>query len=294
MVIGTHHGQFHADDVFAVAMLKQLYPDASIVRTRDPSKLASCDIVVDVGRERYDHHTTEKEYRENGIPYASAGLIWRDFGKDIAKRFGWEDYTEVFVKNIDDRLIQGIDAIDNGVDLEKDARVKGIPEVIGSFNPTWNSADNDDDAFARAVMYASQILHNYMKAEIARIEASEVVQKAFRKRMQKEILMLDPFCPWNETLLNIDTKQEVLYVIFPDKFSQYRIQVVPKEPGTFEARKPLPLSWAGKEGEELGAIIGIDDAVFCHPARFIAGALSKESILKMAQQAIDNNTEEAP
>lgn len=36
--------------------------DAEIIRTRDPSKLAECDIVVDVGGEfdpkkhRYDHH----------------------------------------------------------------------------------------------------------------------------------------------------------------------------------------------------------------------------------------------
>ena len=36
--------------------------DAEIVRTRDPEKLAACDIVVDVGgeydpqRHRYDHH----------------------------------------------------------------------------------------------------------------------------------------------------------------------------------------------------------------------------------------------
>lgn len=36
--------------------------DAEIIRTRDPAKLADCDIVVDVGgefdpkRHRYDHH----------------------------------------------------------------------------------------------------------------------------------------------------------------------------------------------------------------------------------------------
>lgn len=39
-----------------------LLQDAEIVRTRDPEKLAACDIVVDVGgeydpqRHRYDHH----------------------------------------------------------------------------------------------------------------------------------------------------------------------------------------------------------------------------------------------
>nr|KAF6367714.1 hypothetical protein mMyoMyo1_001667 [Myotis myotis] len=62
--IGTHNGTFHCDEALACALLRLLpeYQDAEIVRTRDPEKLASCDVVVDVGgeydpqRHRYDHH----------------------------------------------------------------------------------------------------------------------------------------------------------------------------------------------------------------------------------------------
>ncbi len=46
--IGTHNGMFHADDLLAVALLKLIYPDAEIVRTRDAKTLDECDIVVDV------------------------------------------------------------------------------------------------------------------------------------------------------------------------------------------------------------------------------------------------------
>lgn len=61
--IGTHNGTFHCDEALACALLRLLpeYANAEIVRTRDPEKLASCDIVVDVGGEynpqshRYDH-----------------------------------------------------------------------------------------------------------------------------------------------------------------------------------------------------------------------------------------------
>lgn len=64
LVIGTHSGRFHADEIVACALLKQLpeYADAQIIRTRDTEQLADCDIVVDVGgvfdptRHRYDHH----------------------------------------------------------------------------------------------------------------------------------------------------------------------------------------------------------------------------------------------
>ena len=64
--IGTHNGKFHCDEALACYMLKLLpeYSNAEIIRTRDPDRLNSCDVVVDVGRvynpsmHRYDHHQT--------------------------------------------------------------------------------------------------------------------------------------------------------------------------------------------------------------------------------------------
>ena len=63
-LIGTHDGKFHCDEVLACYMLRSLpeYRDAEIKRSRDPSVLEQCDIVVDVGGvydpsiHRYDHH----------------------------------------------------------------------------------------------------------------------------------------------------------------------------------------------------------------------------------------------
>lgn len=39
VIIGTHSGVFHCDEVLACFMLKQLphYKDAEIIRTRDPN-----------------------------------------------------------------------------------------------------------------------------------------------------------------------------------------------------------------------------------------------------------------
>lgn len=64
LVIGTHDGIFHCDEVLACFMLQQLphYANASVTRTRDDKVLAQCDIVVDVGavfdseKHRFDHH----------------------------------------------------------------------------------------------------------------------------------------------------------------------------------------------------------------------------------------------
>ena len=48
--IVTHDGSFHADDVFAVATLLKLFPDANVIRTRDTSVIERADVVVDVGK----------------------------------------------------------------------------------------------------------------------------------------------------------------------------------------------------------------------------------------------------
>ena len=49
LTVVTHNGNFHADDVFSIAVLKHLYPSFNLVRTRDKALMDSADIVIDVG-----------------------------------------------------------------------------------------------------------------------------------------------------------------------------------------------------------------------------------------------------
>lgn len=277
--IGTHNGVFHADEVFGVAILQSIHPKAKVIRTRNSEVLNTCDIVLDVDGGKYDHHTNDKEYRENGIPYASAGLIWRDFGAMLM------DLDSV--GKIDESLIQGIDATDNGHTLECDKAIKTVSGIISSFNPGWDSEESDEIGFEKAVEFAKTILGNEIRREKSRKKASSYVVEAIENREQKEFLILDKFCPWLEVVLTNEKANDVLFVIFPDKSRGYRIQTVPQEFNSFTARKDLPANWGGKRDSELNEIIGIDDAIFCHPARFIAGAFSKDSIFKMAQLAIN-------
>ena len=54
VTIGSHSGNFHADDVFAVAALILMHPEYRILRSRDPEIWKECDYLVDVGGV-YDH-----------------------------------------------------------------------------------------------------------------------------------------------------------------------------------------------------------------------------------------------
>ena len=69
----THAGKFHADDVFATALLQILRPDIKITRGFVvPDDFDG--IVYDVGYGMFDHHQEPREYRANGVPYAAFGL----------------------------------------------------------------------------------------------------------------------------------------------------------------------------------------------------------------------------
>ena len=65
----THAGKFHADDVFATALLQIIRPDIRITRGFVvPDDFDG--IVYDIGFGMFDHHQEPREYRANGIPYA--------------------------------------------------------------------------------------------------------------------------------------------------------------------------------------------------------------------------------
>lgn len=289
--IGTHNGTFHSDEVFASAIILGIFQEAEILRSRKPELLESCDIVFDVGGGKYDHHIIDKQYRENKVPYASAGLIWRDFGKQYLSQNITdlnEDETNKVLQSVDDSLFVTIDALDNGEDIfTSELKIKTISAVISDFNSSWNESTLSDEKFNDAVSLAKIVLKNQVNRVVSQIKAKTIIVDAFRNREQPELLILTTFCPWQEHLISMDKNHEVLFAIYKDVNNGYRIQVVPKKLGEFAAIKDLPKEWAGKSDEEIVKATGVADAIFCHPGRFIAGCASYSGIMKMAQMAIE-------
>lgn len=279
----------------ATAILKEIY-DLEVVRTRDHKVLKELDLVYDVGGGEFDHHDIQKVYRESGTPYAACGLIWRSFGKEVIQSKDQtltpEEIDNIF-KYMDAVLMEGIDAIDNGLKTgEVEIPTMNITSIISGFNPPWDSNISEEAAFDKAVKFASSVLVNMLDQKLSVIRARGNVTDAYEHREMPEIMVLDAYCPWGQTLQEIDTDKEVLFVVYPNR-DGYAVQTVRKGKGTMEARKDLPKAWAGKRDTELGEIIGVDDATFCHPARFIAGARSYESAMEMARKAVDEPPEKA-
>jgi uncharacterized UPF0160 family protein len=283
-VIATHNGSFHADDVFSIAALKNIFPSFKLIRTRDLEVIAKADIVIDVGGEydadagRFDHHQRGGAgQRDNGIPYSSFGLIWQKYGLQICQ--GNQEVAD----SVDAGLVSTIDAIDCG-------HVEGVPQgislsqTISMFNPTWQEQSHFDTCFEEAVEFASRVLTRFIASASGGINAKDIVAKAIDDAEDPRVIVLEKYIPWKRTVHALS--EEALYMIYPSPSGQWRIQTVPVEPGSFEDRKPLPKLWAGLSDDALKEVTGIDDAMFCHNGLFIAGAESFESTMKMAAIAL--------
>ena len=283
--IATHDGNFHADDVFAIAILKMLYPDAVIVRTRDNDLLKKCDLRVDVGFQYnpstgdFDHHQASGAgQRENGIAYAACGIIWKHFGQLLV--------TPTLQQKIDQRLIQFVDAEDLGaVKYDEKLTPVTVADIIRMFNPLWNEQVQDYDGnFLQAVQFAQQLLARIIAAVQGEEEASTIVRDALKKSKRKDYIVLERYVPWRDVLVN---ETEAKYVVYPGPNEQdWTIYAIPISKHSFTARKKMPAEWGGKKDAELAKITGIPDAMFCHSGLWIAKAKTRAGAEKLAQFAL--------
>lgn len=303
--VGTHDGTYHADDVMASAIITLAFPDSIIttVRTRNHKELASCDIVFDVGgtydttKGQFDHHMRMGAgKRVNGVPYSSAGLLWKYYGYGICERLFSGTDTEQMFDAVDASLIQPIDAIDNGFDPYAEAQADApfeiltISRILHSFNPTWKESDLDTDkAFDEASALALLILKRSLAQADSVIDAKSQIGHYTSKLDNPNVLVMDKNIPWESVV--VQNHPDILYVVFPGKGKSpsWRVQCVPKSVGALNQRKSFPSLWFGLMDEDLANVTGVQDAVFCHKNGFISVATSKEGAIQLATLASESS-----
>lgn len=119
---------------------------------------------------------------------------------------------------IDRELVQGIDAADNGV-LSRNGgvvRPATLSAIISGFNPTWDSSESPDEAFAKAVAFAEVVFDNLFASAVSTAKAEGVVERAI-EQAQDHVMVLEQFVPWQNTLFESENNKagDVLYVVFP-------------------------------------------------------------------------------
>ena len=283
----THSGTMHADEVFATAFLHLYKKNIKVYRTNSIKKDYNQQdyIIYDIGRGKYDHHQLDSEKRENQIPYSSIGLLWKDFGKDYLEKNDFPEIEAIYLA-VDKDLIEGIDADDNGVfpKIESTFKVKTIPSIIKMFNPSFESTENENDQFLKAVKLAEMIL----KEELSYIKGKILAEKKVLEYLNKydgtsNYFILDEYLPYEETLLKDEKYNKIEFVAFPSNRGGFAIKTVPISFQDHNPRKAFPESWAGLENEELEKISNIKGLRFCHSGRFIVNCKDYNVVLKVIE-----------
>lgn len=312
IVAVTHNGRFHADDVFATAILKLLHGDWIIIkRTRAAEVINAADIVFDVGlifdaeRLRFDHHQEGAPQRDSGVPYSSAGLLWRQFGHKLLTRTTFANATETQLnaawEKLDQDLFLTIDKLDNGIGTPM---AGDISSLVAQINPTFLESQDFDVSFVEAVEFAMAHLTRFIAnvhAEIviapkhrarlaAHARADSVAEAAIRAAAaateDPRLIVLDQNLPFREAVFRIGL-DDLLYVISPSSTpGQWGLEAVPLEPASFSSRRSMPEAWTGLSPVELQDLSGVSDALFAHRGRFFAAAGSKEGALALARIAL--------
>lgn len=283
----THSGFFHGDEVLATAVLERALGELHLARVNTvPESLRSDVIVYDIGHGRYDHHQSGGNgIRENGVPYSSVGLIWKDFGM---KALGGSDAAKVAWDYIDRLIIQGVDEVDNGLFIsdEQSARQLTFPKTIALFNPQMGSGLSYDEAFLEAVSYTGKVLDKAIAKYLTLAAAQPVVDQAIAES-EVHVAVLEERIPWQELILDsVNPKaNEVYFVVMPSEREGYIWQAVPDYLGSYGLRKQAPASWRGLSGDELKKVTGIEAALFCHQSGFAGVAETRDDAIRMARIA---------
>lgn len=164
----THSGQFHPDEVFAIAMLKYYFCDISeIIRTRDEDVIDEAfnddrTILVDVGRVydpfhmAFDHHQGDcGEFWEKAdgakdkTPFSSTGLVYKFLSDN--KYIDLDDAGHKYFRTT---YVIPIDAQDNGINFFEKV------SVLSEFNRKSNDDQLQLQQFHKALKVAEMMVEN--------------------------------------------------------------------------------------------------------------------------------------
>lgn len=294
----THGGFFHADEVtaYAACILAGAVPNdhSGLVRLTDlsgpcPENGIVADIyhVYDPMQLRFDHHQGFFPRNGNGIPYASAGLVWATYGFEAANQVVSADEAgrmkpsiseiEAIAARVDLTLIQGIDAhdADNAYTVTAtcsggEVRVVTISHLIAGMNTAdIRDAAAQDAAFKLAANFIVGILRSHILAAAKFVEArkrfSEIAQVDGQVIILRENM---PWRDWREIVAEIAPK--AIYVIHPSGHpgNPWSMTAVTTTPESRECIKPIERPFWFQD--------------FIHQGKWIAGGQSIEELRRLA------------
>lgn len=279
--LGTHNGEFHADDLLATAVLRVAIKRTGlpvfcrVIRTRDFDVLSNyCDIAYDVGNGKYDHHSMDRVLYPNGVPMAACGKVLNDVVID-------EDVKDALRY----KLFYAVEALDNGV-LPPSNFDGSKLQFVSIFNPTWEELDDERTLYRRFMRTLDIVEAIYIRTlEYASSEArgEQYIEENGSVVRDGAFLLLDRHCPTKE----FSRKHPDLRAVVYPKKNLWIVRCVQQFGLTPKSRALFPMAWRGQHGGILKSVSGYDDIRFCHRAGFIAGFDTRMSAIASLDHLIN-------
>lgn len=283
--IVTHSGQFHPDEIFAIAMLKYYFCEINeIVRTRDDEIIEEAfyednTILVDVGRiydpefMAFDHHQGDcgefwdkVDGARERTPFSSTGLIYKFLSEN-----GYIDLDDAGLKYLRTTYIIPIDAQDNGVHFFEKV------SVLSEFNRNSHDDELQKYQFFKALRVAEMMIENAhensMEQSIKIKNTKDSLNRLISLDIDGELIYVLPAKKDDNiiTTMAYNMNPDIDFFIKEREKGKYGIQTAPKDiRHAFSKKHPVCQDVIDiyDKGNEVEGIAGKGKVSFIHKAAF--------------------------
>ena len=259
----THSGIFHADEVFACALLCIAYgrDNLAIIRTRDSKVLEIATQnkdtwVIDVGNSydpsmlNFDHHMRDFDVTNSfGNKLSSFGMVV----EELLRRDFFAEVKESLLK-----LSNKVDMLDNGLAKAEDLF---FLTILNHYSE--NEVINFYSALESATSYLRSLINKWKEERIINLRLND----SLGNMTEDGIIYNTDYIPVDERANAIP---EAKLVVYKNKAGTYNIQSVNVgETKDFSVRCPTPEGWRGLRDNELIRASGGLPLTFCHVGGFL-------------------------
>jgi len=281
----THNGTFHADEVFAIAILEKLIgKPLEITRTRDPQLLEEgvndlTTFVVDVGL-AYEPEKYNFDHHQDRYMKSAAGLVWQSFGAEVCG--GSADAAGLVQESLID-LVDQTDTNQNNILMTMKNHLPGgvdgtVSGLIGAFNRETDDVEEQMQQFRKAISFAATFLENSLY-EVALIVAQKPIWDA-RQMLKPNVVRLESHCKgWKRWAAH---ESNIQFCLIPRTSLNKEIEGQQWQITSIDAvENPLPTL------EEMQATVSQPEAIeFAHKARFLAVFNNEQTALEVVNQLL--------
>jgi uncharacterized UPF0160 family protein len=289
LIYYTHAGRMHADETMGYVICQLADVCYDFVRLISLDDIPNDGLVADIGRIydppnlRFDHHQGLL-LRDNGVPLATAGLLWRQYGHLVVRnRMETLEYwdaskIESVCRMVDASLIQGLDANDADNEYRVTAKCSSgdisvitLSDIIRMHNA--QDVDNhsvQDGNFYRAALLLKSILISKVDSGIEYYQHGARIDEIINIR--NTVAIIPKQLRWKRW---VNTHYPALnYVIIPSHHPGSKWALVAVAPDLFSREVKIPI-------ERPDWFKG-----FIHQGKWIAGSNDKSLLIELADYNI--------